>query len=149
MAKPGESFVYCSGLSSVPPGPTKEKVIELRDKGVVRPAARKVDGSWEHSIVKRGEQPRPIAPAPDPATDEIYEALVRAADRGRQCYSDTDLARIAGLATRDQAQWRVKALIKANRIRSRVMRGPDGKPWRIVTIAASGRSTRRPPQVPA
>ena len=67
-----------------------------------------------------------------------------AAERRRRCYSDAELARIAGLATRNQAAWRFKKLIETKRIRSRVVAGPDGRQWRIVTIVASSRSTRAP-----
>jgi hypothetical protein len=145
MAQPGHSFIYCVG-PAVPAGPTKAKVTELIGKGVVRAHVRRMPGdAIEHYVVKRFEEPKPKGePAPDEATETIYEALERAAARRRRCYSDTELARIAGLATRNQAAWRFKKLIEAKRIRSRVVPGPDGRQWRIVTIVASGRSTCAP-----
>ncbi|HWT12271.1 MAG TPA: hypothetical protein VN231_05930 [Allosphingosinicella sp.] len=150
MALPGESFVYCRGPSSVPPGPTKNRINALRDAGAVRPHSRRGPDGWEHLIVKRGQEqvpasaPRP-APPPDSAIEEIFAALERCAERRRRAFSDAELARIAGLATRNQAAWRVTRLIRDGRIRTETVAAPDGTQWRVVVIPGSrpGQAERR------
>lgn len=144
MARPGESLIYCSGLSSVPLGPTKKKVIALRDDGVILPRSRRSEDGWEHLIVKRADVPAAMDPAPrsDAEMEAIFAALRRCAQRRRRAYSDAELARIAGLASRNQAAWRVRKLIEAGRMASETVSGPDG-PWRIVTIGKL--RTARPP----
>ncbi|HVQ09548.1 MAG TPA: hypothetical protein VMS43_14040 [Allosphingosinicella sp.] len=149
MALPGDSFVYCTG-PAVPPGPTKERVKRLIASGTVRAHQRRgAGGALESYVVKRVEEPVRIEAAPlDQALEDIFEVLSRAAQRGRRCPSDAELARGAGLATRNQAAWRMRKLERSGRIQSQSIDTPDG-PWRIVTIVQTRRQTASPSRVAA
>lgn len=142
-AVPGEIFVYCTG-PSVPEGPTKAKVRELVAARVADPHNRRREGVLEHYLRKRPDVPPALESPPphDEAMDRIFEALERRAIRRERAPSLTDLARIARLATREQARHRLTKLEAAGKISSETVPGPDG-PWRIVTIG--GLSTARPP----
>jgi hypothetical protein len=103
-----------------------------------------------YKVKKLGEAKPPAAPdpdclfgAPDAAIETIFDLLERAAEQGRPCPSDAELARAAGLATRAQAQWRVTQLRKAGRIASAPVAQPSDI-GRVVTIVASGKHTLAP-----
>jgi hypothetical protein len=150
IATPGEALVYCTG-PFVPPGAVKAIVRYLVEARAVRSHQRRTaGGTLEHVLVKRGQEEPPggrwrrIDAAGDAATEAIHAALARCAARGRRAYSNFELARIAGLATRNQAAWRVRKLAEAGRISIETVDGPDRLPWRIVHIGA--RSTAAPGQ---
>ena len=144
-AVPGESLVYCSG-PHVPAGPTKAKVSDLVQASVARAHIRRIAGTLEHYLVKRPDVPPAMEPAPptDEAMEAIFEALERCVDRRQRAYSLRQLARIAGLPTREQARHRLSKLEDAQRISTTTVRGPDGTAWRIVRIGK--RSTLGPPK---
>lgn len=147
MATPGDRLVYCTG-PFVPPGIVKAIVRHLIDARTVRSHMRRdASGAMEHFLIKRGQEAPPggrwrtmTAPDPDAApdrdapTEAIFDALARCARRGRPAYSDAELARIAGLATRNQAAWRVRKLAEAGRIAIAPATGKGGTPGRIVII---------------
>jgi len=139
----------------------REKVAELLKQGVLtlyglrryRP-----DSSLYDQIVKRTCMKPPTA-APqvstsaavqsyedrlDDAASLIFDELQRAVRRGVRCPSDLDLAKAAELATRHQAAWRVRRLAREGRIGIETLTGPDGCPWRVVTIGKH--RTAPPPQ---
>jgi len=155
-AQPGDSLVFCTGPRMLP-GPTQDRLGELIAAGKVRTHQRRVPSTGsgqaattlEHfMVVKPASAAAPpiavtVTARPDEAIETIFEALVRCVARGRRAYADRELARIAGLATRNQAAWRVKKLAEAGRIRVETVEGPDRTQWRVVWIG--GRSTLRPP----
>lgn len=143
-AVPGDTLLYCCG-PFVPAGPTKAKVSDLIGAGVVRSHHRRIDGGLEHFLVKRPDVPPAMEPPPpaDEAMEAIFEALERCAARRQRAYSLRQLARIAGLATREQARHRLAKLEAAERIATTTVRGPDGTAWRIVKIGR--RTTAAPP----
>ncbi len=146
-ARPGDRFVYATGPAMLP-GPTQALIADLLEAERVRTHQRPAAGGGgrEHFLVLREPPRAPIEPAPappaDPAIETIFAALRRCARAGKRAYSDLALARIAGLATRNQAAWRVRRLAEAKRIAIETVPGPDG-PWRIVTIG--GHATAAPP----
>lgn len=144
-ALPGSAFVYCTG-PFVPEGPTKARVTALMRAEVVFAHHRRVDGVLNFYIVKRPDPAsvggKPWAPPRDEAAEAIFAALQRCVERRRPAYSLLELARIAGLATREQARHRLGKLEAAGRIRTVTEKAGDGTSVRIVTIA--GRSTALP-----
>lgn len=150
MARPGDCLVYCTG-PTLPRGETSALARDLRDKGVVQLNVRRARGcaGSDYLMLKRAEAaarpaPVPLKPVndPDPATEAIYTALARCAQRGRRAFSDRELAQIAGLSTRNQASWRVRRLVLEGRIATQIVPGPDGVAWRIVHVG--GRRTAAP-----
>jgi len=145
-ARPGDRFVYCTGPAMLP-GPTQELLAELRRAERVRTHQRRIDGRLEHFMVLREAGRAPVevvtAKVADMATEKIYAAIARAARRGRRCPSDRELARIAGLATRNQASWRLRQLVEAGRVKLETVPGPDRLPWRVAI--AGGRRTKGVP----
>jgi len=108
------------------------------------------DGRFNYVIQKRSSSMETRAErvrdaeAEDEALDAIFRALKRAANMGLPAPSNTELARSAGLATRDQAAWRVAKLIQKGLIRSMsVTSGPQAGA-RVITIVSSGRRTAAP-----
>jgi hypothetical protein len=156
-ARPGERFVYAEGPAMLP-GPTQELIAALLADGRVMTHQRRraTDQVREHFLIVR-EPPRPETRTGetldvaarferDEAIETIFDAMERAARRRRRCPSLRDLARIAGLATRNQAAWRVRRLEEQQRIRTEIVAGPDGAPWRIVHVGRL--SSARPPLRP-
>jgi len=150
-ARPGERFVYFSGPALVQ-GPAARAAAAMYRAGLVDlpPARRTGDRAsscFEWSVERIGPRGGRGRRAPlavrDAAAARILAVLRRAAGAGRPCPSDTQLARIGRLATRDQAQWRVRKLEAEGRIRTEIWPGPDG-PWRVVEIVASGLRTALP-----
>jgi hypothetical protein len=134
-----QSFTYCEAPELIR-SETSARVTDLAGQGLVRPHRRRRQGGGWVFFVVRTRKPLAAKPDPvqkalsDPATDLIFRALKRAANLGQPCHSDAELARIAGLNTRDQAQWRFRSLIEAGLIAS-TLAYEGGVPSRVVTIA--------------
>lgn len=147
-AHAGEKFVYCEA-----PEPIRIdswlRVPELEQQGLVHMRQERREGGGWRWYVLRSKKPlaRQLSPQEqalrDEATARIFAQLKREANLGLKCSSDTGLASVAGLNTRDQAQWRVRELVRVGLIRSEIVtRG--GVPTRVVTIADSGKQTLMP-----
>lgn len=140
-ASAGTEFVYCEATSPQY-GETWSRAGELAREGLVRThERRRAGGGKQYYLVRtskplqRQRDPQSSALA-DRATGAIYRALKRAANMAQPCPSDTDLAGIAGLGTRDQAQWRVRKLVEVRLIGS-TLAYEGGIPSRVVTIEPS------------
>jgi hypothetical protein len=146
-ARPGDRLIYAHGRT-LTHGETSAFVRDLALAGKADPVQPRSPGGYDFVIQKRSspvEQPRERRDARDEATETIYRAFVQAAEARQRAQSNTELAKAAGLATREQAAWRVKQLVRCGRIRlASVTAGPDAG-WRVVTIAATGRQTKLPP----
>jgi hypothetical protein len=147
-ASAGERLIYAHGPTLVQ-GETSAYVRDLALAGKADPVQpRSPLGGFDYVIQKRSspiEPPRGRREPQDEATETIYRAFASAAQQRARAPSNTELARRAGLATREQAAWRVKQLVQGERIRlASVTVGPDAG-WRVVTIVATGRQTKLPP----
>jgi hypothetical protein len=145
-ARKGDRFVYCTGPDLVR-GPAAERAKALYMAGLVDLIQPRAAGCIGRDfIVERRGTPLPAkdsAAAPDDdAMGVILDALTRAAQRGAPCPSDTELARAAGLATRNQAQWRVAKLRADGLIRSWTT--GDQEIGRVVFVVAIDKWTRAP-----
>lgn len=147
-AGPEDSFTYCEAPDLIR-SETSARVTELAGEGLVRPHRRRREGGgWEFYVVRTRKglpvKTDPVAAAlAEPSTDLIFRALKRAANFGKPCPSDADLARLAGLGMRQQAQQRVRKLIDVGLIESTVAY-EGGVPSRVVTIVATGKQTELP-----
>jgi hypothetical protein len=147
-APAGESLIYCAAPDLIR-SETSARVNDLAAEGLVRPhRRRRAGGGWEYFVVRTGKgfatRLTPVEAAlTDPATDLIFRALKRAANLGFPCPSDADLARSCGLNTRDQAQHRVRKLIDLGLVQS-TLAYDGGVPFRVVTIAETGKCTALP-----
>lgn len=146
-AAPGEVLVYMRGPRPIH-GETLERVRVLAAEGRIEQLPqRRAEGcfGYEHRISRRLDPAVAKAMAGKPdfdgASKIIFEALQRCVERGRRAYSNRELARIAGLATRAQAAWRVRKLEESGRLATSTEMTAEG-PWRVVTIGK--RSTARP-----
>lgn len=156
-AASGERFTYCEAPDLIR-SEASVRVSALADDGLVSPhRTRRAGGGFTFFVVRTGK-PLPTAQSPqakalaDPATDLIFRAIKRAANFCQFCPTDTESAKLAGLGSRDQAQWRVRKLIDTGLIRSTVA-VENGVPVRVVTVCASphagasaGKRTRLPPK---
>ena len=154
-AAAGQRFTYCEAPDLIR-SETSVRVTALAGEGLVRPhRERRAGGGWDFYVVRTGKG-LPVRADPllaalaDPATDLVYRALKRAANFAAACPSDEALKRLAGLATRNQAAWRVRKLIDLGLVESTVAY-EGGVPFRVVTIcasahagAAAGKSTALP-----
>lgn len=147
-AAPEQRFTYCEAPDLIR-SETSARVNELAAEGLVRPhRTRRQGGGWEFYVVRTRKgmaaRPDPVSAAlADAPTDLIFRALKRAANLGMPCPTDTELARKAGLNSRDQAQWRVRKLIDLGLIQS-TLAYEGGVPSRVVTIMATGKFTALP-----
>jgi hypothetical protein len=142
-AKKGDRFVYCSGPAIVH-GPARDRAYALYQAGLVDLFAPLASGcaGRDYLLVRRAT-PLPSQEAPgDAALDAILAALAAAAAADEPCPSNAALARAAALETREQAAWRVAKLKQDGFIRS----WPTGDQQipRVVTIVATGKTTRTP-----
>ena len=141
-AAPGDRLVYCTGPAMLP-GPTLDKLLDLTGAGRVVTHKRRRGAELEHYlVVQRPPIAVTVEAKPDAALEAIFAALARCARRGKRAYSNFELAKIANLATRNQAAWRVRKLAEEKRIRIETVEGPDRTPWRVVIV--EGRSSARP-----
>jgi hypothetical protein len=151
-AKAGEKLLYAHGPDPAR-GETFSYVAALYRSGLVELVQpRSADRRGFDFIVqkRRAEAPGAAAGAAeeaDPATDRILRALKRAANFGRKCPTDLELARIAGLSTRNQASWRVRELARIGKIKvDTIETGPDAR-WRTVTIVETMKQTLQAPSL--
>jgi len=141
-ARPGDRLVYCEAPELIR-CETSRRAAELAQAGLVRThQVRRQGGGFTFLIVRTGYKlPRELTPAEaalaDPFTAAVFAELQQAARAGRRCPSDAELARRSGLASRDQAQWRVRKLADAGLIES-VVHYRRGVPARVVTILGGG-----------
>lgn len=148
-AADGETITYAEG--QLQHGETSRYVMRLYEAGLADLRQPRVPGGFEYIVRKRPGAASANAPSPeesDDAAETILRALKRAANLGQRCPSDRDLAREAGLPTRDRAAWRIRKLVDAGLIKSSVEPGPDG-PWRTVTIVETRKQTLLPPALRA
>jgi hypothetical protein len=145
----GDRLRYGQGGHMVQ-GHTQQMLLARAQAGEVflfQPRAKDRDG-FDFIAVKRiappalPARPRP-AQAVDPALAIIYRRLKRAALNGERCPSNVQLAALTGL-TEPQVKWRMRKLIEAGRIASRVVPCAIDPMFRIVTIASTGRETAAP-----
>jgi hypothetical protein len=147
-AKSGDRFTYCEA-----PEPMRFdawlRAPELEQQGLVHlRQERREGGGYRWFVVRTAkamQAPQSAAEKAlaDEATARIHADVCQAASQGRFCPSDAELARRAGLFSRDQAQWRVRRLVDAGVIKSELIYRA-GVPTRVVTILATGKSTARP-----
>jgi hypothetical protein len=144
----GDRLRYGQGGHMVQ-GHTQQLLLARAQAGEVflfQPRAKDRDG-FDFIAVKRvappalPARPRPSAAA-DPALAIIYRRLKRAALSGERCPSNVQLAALTGL-TEPQVKWRMRKLIEAGRIASRVVPSAiDPRPWSSTISPAA--AARRP-----
>ncbi len=144
-AKAGERMIYLTAPAMVQCGASRTAAAMFREGLVDLTSEARGDcsgRSW--MLVRLTKTGRPArSSVGDPATAKIYATLRRRAAAGKACPSLAELARIAGLATRYQAAWRLEKLEAAGRIRSEVIMAARG-PVRIVEICSNGERTASP-----
>lgn len=147
-AKRGERFVYCEAPDLIR-GETADHARELGCQGYVTTHhERRAGGGWSFFVQRT---PKPVAALSrktamdDEALETIFRALKRAANLRQRCPSDAELAQLAGLDTRYQAQWRVRKLAELGMIQSTLVY-EDNVPSRVVTIVDTGKFTAMPPK---
>jgi hypothetical protein len=135
----GDEFIYCEALSPIR-DETWHRAGELARSGYLRTHSRKRGGGGHsYFAVRTAKRLTPTvnpidAALADAATETIFRALKRAANFDRPCPTDTELAAIAGLASRAQAQHRIRKLLDLGLVKSEV-HYDSGVPSRVVTIA--------------
>lgn len=141
-------LIYGHGIDPIP-GETSAHAVSLSDAGEVQLNRRRAeDGAFDFLIRKRGtprSDHRHHPRVDDASMDVIYRRLERCANLGQRAATNSELADGAGLATPAQAAWRVAKLIEAGLIRTEIITTAKEANWRIVTIAATGKSTAAPP----
>lgn len=159
-AQPGERFVYFTGLFLVPKMPVVREAARLREAGAIITAQqRREDRRFDYLAIKRrhadgspANQPRSLSRAAVGAgtgrggekgqaseeSDCLMAILRRLASRGEICPTNARLAEMALLKDAESVRYRLGLLQQCGRID--VATTPAG--IRVVTIVASGRSTR-------
>jgi len=156
-AKPGERLVYGSGPHLVR-GETSKMVRKLADDELVslfQPRSPE-HGGFDFILEKRrvgkrpiaaraaaGPRTRPLRTGLDQADQVLLGRLKRAARDGERCPSDASLAGDVGL-TAGQVKWRLRKLVRRNKIAWRSIDRGGGDVIRVVTIVADGRETAVP-----
>lgn len=153
-AAEGGALITYAGGPNLLHGETSRYVHRLYEDGLADLRQPRGENGFEFQLRKRPAVAEAMAGEPgfqeaDPALDAIERALRRAANMELRCPSDTALAKEAGLTTRNAAAWRVNKLKKKGVIRTHVEEGPDGAPWRIVTIVETKKTTLLPPKLRA
>lgn len=146
-AMSGERFVYCSAPEPIR-GEGWQHAGKLSADGlIVTSTERRQGGGWNYLAIRTAkklkEQMAARTGSMDPALEAILRALKRAANFEKPCPTDSALAELAGLQTRDQAQWRIRKLVADGLIQSTVAY-EGGVPFRVVTITATGKRTALP-----
>lgn len=154
-AQAGERLIYAHGPQLIR-GETSLYVRDLALAGTVDPIQpRSPDGGFDFAIQKRNSPSPQPSPAKgegelDEAAEVIYRVLARDAAFGRRAHSNRALAQIAGLATPEQAAWRLAKLARAKRIRTITITTGTNAGWRIFEIidlstGSGGKQTAAPP----
>lgn len=159
-ARPGERFVYFTGPALVRSLPVVDAVERLKMLGeVLTVQQRRGPHLFDYLVIKRRNvEPPPLSAAavgargssvsrpghPTGASqslsddlEDLMAVLRRHANLGRECPSNAELARLAGLKDAESARYRLAQLATCGRI---AVRTPPQGP-RVVTIVSSGRST--------
>ena len=142
-ASSGERFTYCVG-DRVQAGAAANLARSLQAEGLVRlHSPRNAAGLFDYLMVRTGKPlPDPSQPEPlDDASEAILRAMKRAVNLWMPCPSDAELAKLAGLETRDQAQWRVTKLRRAGLIET-LQVTEDGSTTRVVSIRCADGSVK-------
>lgn len=153
-ARPGENVAYFTGTR---PGDAVRAVASaLHSQGLVTMTTKRAtDGATRH-ILQRLAAPRPSklralarinpgrfqsrADGAKCTTKAVLRLLTRAANRGQACPTNAELARALGLKDAVAASYRVRRLVRENKIR---VEEPGPTERRVVTIVATGKSTVR------
>lgn len=149
-AVPGEDVVYCTGQR--PSEAIGAAVRALHERGLVTMTSKRSAGGFRF-IAQRLPDPRPVR-LPEhrgrfarrelkghyTAERMILKILVTAADKGHPCPTNGELARRVGLAGAASASYRMRRLVAAGKI---AIEEPSPLERRVVTIAATGKQTRR------
>jgi hypothetical protein len=147
-AGPGDRFVYAE-VPFLRGGETADHARSLAQEGYVTTHQERRQGGGRNYFVMRTRKPAATSRRGRPPNnlseelDTIFRAIKRAANLNQPCPTDSELAKLAGLASRDQAQWRVRELIRKGLIES-VLAYENCVPMRVVTITATGRTTALP-----
>jgi hypothetical protein len=148
-ARPGESMIYLTAPAMVQCAASRSAAAMFREGLVDLTSEPRGDCAGRNWLIVRltasGKPAR--SSVGDPATAKIYATLRRRAAAGKACPSLAELARIAGLATRYQAAWRLEKLEAAGRIRSEVIMAARGA-VRVVEICSNGDRTADPAPQP-
>lgn len=153
-ARPGEDVVYSTGVR--PGDAIGAAVRAMQESGVVALTSKRVEGGFRF-IAQRLADPRPsqlLKRGPEHrgrfARREvkgrraperlIYKLLVEAARRGAPCPTNAELATRTGLSGAVAASYRMRRLVQSGQI---VVQEPSPLERRVVTIVATGKSTRR------
>lgn len=144
-ARPGESMIYLTAPAMVQCAASRTAAAMFREGLVDLTSEPRADCSGRNWLIVRltatGKPAR--SSVGDAETAKIYALLRRRAAAKKACPSLAELARIAGLATRHQAAWRLEKLEAAGRIRSEVVMTPRGL-FRVVEIRSNGDRTADP-----
>jgi hypothetical protein len=142
----GQLGVYARGPYLDPECPTALLVNALKDRGIVQPNRRTVQGMGEYLITKLAPgYARPLADGPPcspplPGTEigNVYEILCHAAEHGHPCPTNRDIAIALALRDHERARYLIGQLAEQDHImiedRGRLV-------TRVVTIMATQRST--------
>lgn len=139
-AQPGNEIVYCEAPEPQRTADGWLRAGELARDGLIRThQRRRQGGGWQWYAVRTAKgMPKQVSPQEkvlgDEKTQIIFTELKRAANLGLPCPSDAALAAKAGLSMRQQAQWRVRELIRVELLSSTLVY-EGGVPSRVVTIA--------------
>lgn len=149
-ASPGTSL--CLGIGASMPPATAAVVRSLSDAGVIDAPRRKV-GPEKYSFVVQRRSARYIERAPMPVQRggqrtrragtierRILKLLLIAASRELPCPTNAAIANLVGLRDELAASYRIRKLQERGMIRVTVPADP--RQHRVVTIVASGKSTR-------
>jgi hypothetical protein len=154
QAQVGQSLLYCHAPGPIY-GETWSYVGELARAGRVHPSHPKsttCEGFRAFQIrvlaLEAKEEPKPshrrAEADDDEAQTKIRQLLRRAANFGRRCPSNPDLAKAAGLSTPAQAAWRISKLQAGGAFRIVTIKDGPEAGWRTV-IFPDGRHTELPP----
>lgn len=148
-ARPGEIFIYHSGDRLVQSLPAVTAARSLHDRGEVLLFQKKLGpGQYDYCIQKRANAERqlsagqlagrPVGTAIDQEEyDQLIAVLRRLANFKLPCPTNRELAQLAELKDAESVRYRLTQLSIAGVI---IIRTPPQGP-RVITIAASGRST--------
>lgn len=152
-AAPGDDVVYCVGAR--PSEAIGAAVRAMSVKGLVLTTSRRKDGQLRHIAVRLADRPAPVrarpsahrgrfVPREDAGRRAVERAIMRlltdAARRGAPCPTNKEIAQHAGLSGAVAASYRVRRLVQAGKI---IVEEPSPIERRVVTILATGKSTRR------
>ena len=161
QAQAGDILVYAQGSPNL--GRTGAVARSLSDAALVRLHFRRTAGIGEYVAVRtdvsanglRAAGPKEVRlsgridPGDSAVERRLMTAIRRATVQPVLCPSNSELARAAGLRDRAEAKYQIGKLVKAGLIRVETIArcGAEhggNEPQRVVTVVATGRSTKRP-----